>query len=744
MIELSAPRRSPWFGVTGLVLVATLLAAIFVQVRQHALLSMTVQDQDDYTVLSLYQVEIEYLRLREQLRRIDQLAQVDGRAELQLRYDIFLSRVDLLKTVRASRVLSNLATGQNTIRELDSFSSRADLYLGSQPRATISESAAAALLADIERLGEPIHQLLLDASHHVAAQITARRDQVRQHNEAGLLLTAFLSAMVLIFAVIALRQMRQLETRREHLETLAQELRDARALADRASAAKSAFLADMSHELRTPLHGLLGMLSLARDAPRDARAATWLETADQSARHLQRLLDDVLDLAKLESGALTLVVQPVRLESLIQDVCALMQLQAEAKGLRLDVQIEAGLPPVVRLDATRLRQVLFNLLHNAIKYSEAGTIVLHGRSGVDREGRPVLEFDVSDNGIGMDTQALSQLFQRFSRIDDPLARQQGGAGLGLSISANLARLMGGDLGVRSTPGAGSVFTFRCALEHAEPLALAPVEPTPTLHRPLQILVAEDHPVNRMFLSALLARMGHHAQAVENGQEAVAAVQKQTFDLVLMDVHMPVMDGVSASAAIRALPQATSGMRIVALTADVFADTRERCLQAGINEVVSKPISAQGLSELLQRHFKIDFEPAGSAAADATPALPSLNPDLPLIDAVARAEVCDTMGQQRSQALYTGLLDQAAHAAAGMHLAMRDADVDALRSLAHSVKGAALNLGLPGLAEAAAQISGGAQAMAAPQLALAVQRFDEMLQATRSLCAAEGLTGTRTI
>ncbi len=739
MTDLSAPRRSPWFGVTGLLLLATLLAAIFVQVRQHALLSMTVQDQDDYTVLSLYQFEIEYLHLREQMRRVDQLAEADGRAELQLRYDIFQSRADLLKTVRARRLLNHIDKAQDAIRELDNFSARADVYLGTAPRGPLSASAAAALLADLERLGEPVHQMLLDASHHVAAQITARRDQVRQHNEAGLLLTAFLSAMVLIFAVISLRQMRQLELRRGHLEILAHELRDARAAAETASAAKSAFLADMCHELRTPLHGLLGMLSLVRDAPRDARAAHWLETADQSARHLQQLLDDVLDLAKLESGTLTLMRKPAQLEPLIRSISSLMQLQAEAKGLRLEVHIQAGLPAVVLLDATRVRQVLFNLLQNAIKYSETGTIVLHCRRALATDGQAVLEFEVADSGIGIDAQALTQLFQRFSRLNDPLARQQGGAGLGLSISANLARLMGGGLAVRSTPGAGSVFTFQCALDPVDASTPAAEATASPLQRPLRILIAEDHPVNRMYLTALLERMGHQTQSVENGQEAVAAVQSLAFDLVLMDVHMPVMDGVSATAAIRALPRATAAVRVVALTADVFADTRERCLKAGIDEVVGKPVSAQGLAELLQRHFNIGPEPVVGANLAATPTLPSLGAELPLIDAVARAEVCDTMGQQRSQALYTGLLDQATDAVARMQGAMRAADVDALRAMAHAIKGAALNLGLPSLADAAAHISSGAQAMAAPQLALAVQRFDETLQATRSLCAAEGLT-----
>ena len=730
-------RRTPWFGVTGLLLLATLLAAVFVQVRQHALLTLTVQDQDDYAVLSLYQLEVEYLRLREQLRRVESDADHTARAELQLRYDIFLSRVDLLRTVRARRLLGHIAGSPATTHALDGFIVRAEVYLGADAGSRLGEAAAMALLAELELLGEPIHQLLLDASHQVAAQITARRDQVRQHNEVGLALTVFLSAMVLVFAGIALRQMRQLEQRRQHLETLADQLRDARITADSANAAKTAFLADMSHELRTPLHGLLGMLGLVKAAPRDPRAGQWLATADDSAIHLQRLLDDVLDLSKLESGMLTLVPQTVALAPLVHESCALMRLQADAKGLRLEASVDADLPERVRLDPTRTRQVLFNLLHNAIKYSETGKVVLRCRQVVGEHGTPLIEFDVADSGIGMDAEALAQLFQRFSRAEDPLARGQGGAGLGLAISRNLAQLMGGSLVVRSTPGAGSVFSFRCALLPAAEPAATPGAAPVALGRSLRVLVAEDHPVNRLYLGALLERMGHLSRHVENGQEAVQAIREQRFDLVLMDVHMPVMDGVAATTAIRALPILPldgAQPRIVALTADVFADTRERCLHAGADEVITKPVSAASLAELLQRHFGVSVQPHGGSA----PGQPSLSPGLALIDHSAQAGVRQAMGEQRSLELYAGLFEQANQATQRMREAMREADIDALRQQAHAIKGASLNLGLPALAGAAATLSSEAQAMGAAQLALAVQRFAELVQATRALCAAEGL------
>jgi signal transduction histidine kinase/CheY-like chemotaxis protein len=730
-----ATRLTPWFGVTGLLLLVTLLAAAFVQVRQYALLNLTIQQQDDYLVLSLYQLETEYLRLRERWRQDADAATVDAGA-LQLRYDIFLSRVALLRTERAARLLRQVPNSRQVLRQIEAFAARADLYLGGEVRRPMSPQAARALLEELVTLGNPIHQLLLDASHQVAAQVTERREQVRQHNEIGLALTGFLSAMVLVFAVIALRQMRKLEQRRQHLETLADQLRDARVEAEAASAAKSEFLADMSHELRTPLHGLMGMLSLLKDAPGDAQSPQWLQTADDSASHLLRLLDDILDLSKLESGSLQLEPRNVDLHALVQDVHLLMRGHAADKGLGLEVRFEGNPPAQVRLDPTRMRQVLYNLLNNAIKFSEAGTVVLCCRQRAGADGPAQLEFDVIDSGIGMDQATVSRLFQRFSRADDPLARRQGGTGLGLAISRNLARLMGGEIVVRSAPGAGSVFSFRCPLVPAATQEPAPAALEPGAPRSLRVLVAEDHPVNRLYIAALLERLGHQGQFVTNGLEAVQALREQDVDLVLMDVHMPVMDGVAASEAIRAMKPPASQVRIVALTADVFADTRERCLRAGIDEVITKPVSLADLTTLLARHF-------GTASGPGEAPMPADGPiqrEAPLLDAAAMRAILELMGNDRAQALYAGHFEQASDAARRMREAMRRADTDELRHAAHAVKGAALNLGLPALAEAAAGLNRDAGSLGAAQLALAVQRFEELVEATRQVCAAEGLIG----
>jgi signal transduction histidine kinase/DNA-binding response OmpR family regulator len=776
----SGPQRlSPWFGITGLLLLATLLAAAFVQARQYALINTTVQSQDDYLALSLVQVELEYLRLREQLRKdVD----TPGSPALQLRYDIFISRVAMLGTDRARRLMGNPDAGSGVLQDLAGFTRRADLYLGSEPGGALSPQAARTLLVDLETLDAPIHQLMLDASHQVAAQVTERQARVRNHNQIGLALTGFLLAMVALFAAVALRQMRALEQRRSRQALLADQLRDARIEAEAASAAKSEFMADMSHELRTPLHGLLGMLALARESPRDRRAADWLQTADDSAQQLQRLLDDILDLSKLGSGVLTLSPAPVGLAGLLREVRRQLQPAASAKGLDLQITLDPALPAQAGLDAHRVRQVLLNLVATAIKFADAGTITLQCRLPTEptpgADGPLRLEFNVADSGIGMDRELLARLFHRQGRADDGRAARLSGTGLGLAIARNLARLMDGEIVVRSMSTSGTVFSFRCPALAAPARAAAFAAPTASaaqglpIDRPLHVLVAEDHPVNRLYLAALLDRLGHRAKVVDNGLEALGAIEavgamqpapagsagpatrpaEPPFDLVLMDVHMPVMDGVAATQAIRALPPPAGQICVVAITADVFADTQQRCLAAGVAEVVTKPLSLGGLQALLARHCAN----ASAGLADRSPAVTdrvhvlandqassqtsgqAAEAPAVLLDHATLRSVRDLMGKSQAPTLYAGFFAQADDAARRMREAMRDADPEALRRSAHMVKGAALNLGLPALAQAATLLSQEASTLAAARLALAVQRFEEITTATRDLCSGEGL------
>jgi signal transduction histidine kinase/ActR/RegA family two-component response regulator/HPt (histidine-containing phosphotransfer) domain-containing protein len=734
-------RHGTLVGFIGFVLVIALAGVAYVQSRQFQLLNLTVQYQDDYFTLSLYQLETEYLRLRTTWKEsLDERRPLD-RDALQLRYDIFVSRVGLMETERAVRVMLDRQDFDETMRGLRSFVRRADLLLGERPAAPLSREALQVLEPELEALNMPIHTMSLEASHHVAQQVTQRNIAVRQHNQVAMWLTLLLSVTALVFAVITVRQMRQLDARRLGLEALAASLREARREAEAASRAKSEFLANMSHEIRTPFQGLLGMLSLLRDTGLAPRQLDMLRTATESADHLLVILNDILDMSKLESGTMTLVADDVDLPRLVRDVEALMRPQAMSKGLALRIELDPSLPDRVRADPTRVKQVLFNLTSNAIKFSDAGSVTLRAKlamaatpAGDDAAAgappaSPHVEFTVADTGVGMDDGTLARLFQRFTQGDSTRSRRHGGAGLGLEISRNLARLMGGDIRVTSTPGAGSTFVFSMPLVPASSVrAAAPKSlllPAAPSQR-LQVLVAEDHAVNRKYLAALLDRLEHDATFVDNGREALLAASARAFDIVLMDLHMPVMDGAEAAQAIRSLVGPEGRVPIVALTADVFPETRARCLAAGMNDFLSKPVGVHELGALFARMFGMR-----GAAPAAEPGPSAADDDL--FDRTVLVGVRALMSHDRFVSLLGTFFADASQASSRMHEALRRGALDEARHAAHGARGAALNLGFKAIAEVAQHIHRGS-----PALAEHVARFDELLARTQAACAREGL------
>ena len=608
--RIGPPRQRRLLAGSILLLALALLAAAWVQMRQYRLLDNTAQFQDEYLQVSLHQLQAEYLRLRAAVHQAAEDGAKD-RPALQLRYDIFVSRVDLLAGPRAMRLAPERPEFNDVAARTRAFVAQADRVLGPTPSATLDSAALGVLDAELATLDAPIHALVLEASHLVAAQVAQRNTAVGKYNRVGIALSALLLLATFGFALLAMGQLRRLEERRHALERLTEDLHRARREAEAASRAKSVFLANMSHEIRTPFQGLLGMLQLLDTDALNAPQRRQLHTASESARHLLVILNDLLDMAKLEAGTLSVSSDATELRQLAREVQDLMQSQAAAKALSFQTEIDALLPAWALLDGTRVRQVLYNLISNAIKFTDRGGVTLALQLSGRGPGAEIA-FAVIDSGVGIDAATRERLFQRFQQGDDSRSRRYGGTGLGLEISRNLARLMGGDLTVQSTPGQGSRFELRLPLRAADAPGLAaapaapPSAPAPAL-RSLRVLAAEDNAVNREVLAAMIGIDGHHVIFAENGVQAVAAMRQPSaagarpFDLVLMDLHMPELDGIGATRAIRALEGPAARVPIVALTADAFAETRARCLDAGMNDFLTKPVGLAELSQLLARH-----------------------------------------------------------------------------------------------------------------------------------------------
>jgi PAS domain S-box-containing protein len=393
----------------------------------------------------------------------------------------------------------------------------------------------------------------------------------------------------------------ELDRHRFHLEELVvsrtAELELARKAAEAADRAKSTFLANMSHEIRTPMNGILGMAYLMRRGGLTPDQALRLDKIDAAGRHLLNLINDILDLAKIEAGKVVLEQKEFSLAEMMDGVTAVIDHSLGAKGLTLTVDI-ADLPPVVRGDSTRLAQALVNYLGNAVKFTERGTIALTGRLLEETPADHLLRFEISDTGIGIASELTDRLFTPFQQGDDTTTRSHHGTGLGLAINRRLAALMGGDVGVSSTLGQGSTFWLTARLGRG-PTSSASVAsqrtegPDTALRaefRNARVLLAEDDLLNQEVALHMLHGVGLLPDLASNGREAVAMAGQHDYALILMDVQMPDMDGLAATRAIRALPR-HERTPILALTANAFGDDRRACLAAGMDDFIAKPVDA---------------------------------------------------------------------------------------------------------------------------------------------------------
>ncbi|WP_372528172.1 ATP-binding protein [Piscinibacter sp.] len=421
-----------------------------------------------------------------------------------------------------------------------------------------------------------------------------------------LALTGFVIQRLRNRARSAVRAARQLvdtlEQKTSDLEAQAHELERSRQLAEQANVAKSQFLAMISHELRTPLNGILGTTELLLDTPLTDKQRQYTETAHRSGSALLALVDDVLDLSRIEAGKLSLRMAAFDLRALVAETMELMAATALDKPLELSWGVARDLPERLEGDPVRLRQLLVNLLHNAIKFTERGSVALSVTLLDEQRDTAHLRFEVSDTGIGVPGAQIDSVFDAFMQGDTSSTRRHGGSGLGLAIVRELTQLMSGEVGVNSTPGKGSMFWFNVSLKKAPPEP-EPEPPAPSSHGVNgHVLLAEDDLVNQLVVHEMLSKLGCHVDVVNDGFAAQEAASQQAYGLIFMDCHMPVMDGYTATRHIRAheLERGLTRTPIVALTAAALTGDRDRCIESGMDDYMTKPVSMAQLQAAVQR------------------------------------------------------------------------------------------------------------------------------------------------
>jgi signal transduction histidine kinase/ActR/RegA family two-component response regulator len=408
---------------------------------------------------------------------------------------------------------------------------------------------------------------------------------------AGVPMSFWLSMVAIVLVPFFIALVYELETAGSisALETQNRALAEARAEADRASRAKSEFISTISHEIRTPLNGVTGVIALLANERDPGRIRDGLRIVQQSADTLLAVVNDVLDLSKIEANRLDLEAVPVSLRDEFRLVVDLMRPRADERRNHLELTIEDEVPAWVRGDSTRLRQVMLNLVSNAIKFTSDGRVSCHlrGTSGQ-------LVFEVSDTGVGIEPAVLGRLFRPFSQADASTTRRYGGTGLGLFIAHRLVEAMGGSISVASTVGVGSVFTVRVPLEATEARCEAP-DVAVVADTPMHILLVEDNAINQLVARRLIEQLGHQVSVAVDGKQALRECETLSFDLILMDCHMPEMDGFEATRQLRERGDQTP---IVALSAAVSLDDRLRCFEVGMNATLSKPLRYEQLKALL--------------------------------------------------------------------------------------------------------------------------------------------------
>ncbi|EHJ92849.1 hybrid sensor histidine kinase/response regulator [Vreelandella boliviensis] len=588
---LRYPRRFKLVAIVAvLLLAAALVVATLAAWRQENLTQSLRED----TAWVVYKLDRDAVQLLNHLLAVTR-EPLSPRAhdELNLRFELLYSRITLLNDGEVSNLMQRINTARELLGQIHQQLDVLDIMFTPYNALKLDQLPVAALEDELQALTRLTERLVIAINGYLAESATAERAQLSLLYK--LLMTLIIGMSLAAFLVIAflVREMRESAAIRRNQEQLGRQLEVTAKQAQAANQAKSDFLAMVSHEIRTPLNGVIGMSELLRESASPAQVEDYAHTIHDSANQLLAMINEILDFSKIEAGHLTLETSPTELKPLVDSVVVLFVPRAKKKGLALTVNVDALVPTWVLVDAGRLRQILLNLIANAIKFTDHGEISVRVSSTVEQ-----LLFEISDTGCGLSEQQQQRLFEPFQQADESVARRYGGTGLGLAICKRLSEAMQGRLGVKSQLGQGSTFWCELPLIAADPVTTS-LPPAPKRDfSGTTLLLVEDNAVNRKVAMGLLARLGCDIVWAESGHDALSMAQSQQVHLIFMDIQLPDMDGLTVTQRLREQGGWLANVPIVAMTAGGAEDDRQRCLAAGMDDYITKPLSLSALSNVL--------------------------------------------------------------------------------------------------------------------------------------------------
>ena len=630
---------------------------------------------------------------------------------LSTRYDILYSRMDMLAKAKFEKFF---AVDASVAKQLEAIqhSVFGNVGIFDDIAKGVPASRASLVIADasFKDLVRNTEELVTYTNNNLSSDRADQRQEVEALEMKSLILIGFL---VIIVGAIILTLRRQLSNVRAaglSFERMASDLESSYQGAEAGNRAKSQFMATMGHEIRTPLNAILGTVELMGLIPHDPETSRNLHTIQKSGEALLDIINEILDFAKIEHGKLELETRDVDVAACAEGAVEMIQGRAMDSGNNVVLDMPKLAVPFIRTDATRLRQVIMNLMSNAVKFTKGGSVTLSVNQKVD--GKNIsLRFEVHDTGIGIDEAGKAKLFLPFSQVDASIARKYGGTGLGLTICKEIVERLGGRIGVDSVVGKGSTFWFEIPVEEGRAPARknsSKADVEQSLPQ-LKILVVEDNAVNLHVATKFLTHLGQTFETAENGAIAVEKAQTALYDLILMDMQMPVMDGIEATIRIRASAGLSSKAPIVAMTANASDDDTRKCMEAGMDGFQSKPVNMEKLRKVI-RNAAI-----AQGVADGGAQLPSITLGQPETQDVAaneldltefdarRKELVEVLGEEDFQELVASFFADAREALKQLASCLEGGDAALTDRLLHTVKGAAGNVGLVNVAALAQRL-----------------------------------------